>query len=246
MRVESYTVLHYGRDYIAYALRSIYDHVDRIHVVYTPHPSHGTQTTLTPPDSREDLRDAALGVGTKVQWHEVDQFYQEGQHRDYALSLCRGDLALVVDADEVWHGHVLESALKHAYDAASARTWLINFSTPWRSFRWIVRDNMWPIRIHDLRQPRDAGPGYIPKELGPIFHFGYAVTDRTMRYKRAIHGHQGEWREGWFETKWDVWPPQPDCHPTCEDTWYPDPFDRKLLPRVMWSHPFFNMEGPIR
>lgn len=98
MRVESYTILHYGLDYVGSALRSVYDHVDTIHVVYSAHPSHGTQTNLTPPDSREDLMAAALDVGPKVQWHDVDRFWTEGPHRDYALSLCNGDLALVVDA----------------------------------------------------------------------------------------------------------------------------------------------------
>ena len=246
MRTESLMVLHYGLDYIGFALRSIYDQVDRIHVVYTPHPSHGTQTTLTPPDSREDLMAAALAVGPKVQWHDVNRFYQEGQHRDYALSLCRGDLVLVVDADEVWKPAELEAALKHAYDTAGSRTWLVNCITLWRSFRWVVRDNMWPIRIHDLRQPKDAGPGYIPQEMAQFYHFGYAVRDQVLKYKMACHGHVGEWRQDWYATKWDVWPPQPDSHPTCLDTWFPEPFDRKLLPEVMWGHPFFNVEGPIK
>jgi hypothetical protein len=245
MRVEGLMVLHYGLDYIGSALRSIYDQVDRINIVYTPHPSHGTPTSLPAPDSRENLRAAALAAGPKMQWHEVDRFYQEGPHRDYALSLCRGDLALVVDADEVWHPHVLEAALRHAYDNV-ARDWLINFTTPWRSFGWVVRDNMWPVRIIDLRRPRSAGPGYVPQELGEIYHFGYAIRDLIMKYKISIHGHHGEWRPDWYETKWLAWPPRPDCHPTCVDTWFPEPFDRHLLPEVMWGHPFFNVEGPIK
>ena len=246
MRVEVYQIVHYGLDYIGSALRSVYNQVDAIHVVYSPHPSHGFKTDLLPPETREQLMAAALDVGPKVQWHDVDRFWTEGPHRDYALSLCRGDLALVVDADEVWEPATLEAALKHAYDKADARTWLINFTTPWRSFRWVVRDNMWPVRIHDLRQPQDAGPGYIPKELGDIWHFGYAVRDSIMKYKLSCHGHRREWRPDWYLTKWDVWPPQPDCHPTCLDTWFPEPYNKNKLPQVMWGHPFFNVEGPIR
>ena len=139
-----------------------------------------------------------------------------------------------------------EAALKHAYDKADARTWLINFTTPWRSFKWVVRDNMWPVRIHDLRQPQDAGPGYIPKELGDIWHFGYAVRDSIMKYKLSCHGHRGEWRPDWYQTKWSIWPPQPACHPPGLDTWFPEPYNKNKLPQVMWSHPFFSVEGPIR
>ncbi|HUW14661.1 MAG TPA: hypothetical protein VM537_33380, partial [Anaerolineae bacterium] len=206
--------MHYGLDYLPWAIRSVYDHVDVFHCVYSPHPSHGSKTNLPPPETREQLMAAALDVGPKVQWHDVDRFWTEGPHRDYALSLCRGDLALVVDADEVWDGAVLEAALKHAYDKADARTWLINFTTRWRSMAYCCTDNMWPVRIHDLRQPLGAGPGYIPKEYGEIHHFGYAVRERIMRYKIATHGHHSEWREDWYNTKWSVWPPVPDCHPT--------------------------------
>ena len=246
MRVSGYCCLHYGLDFLPWAIRSVYDHVDVFHCVYSPHPSHGSRTTLPPPETREQLMAAALDVGPKVQWHDVTRFYTEGPHRDYALSLCQGDLALVVDADEVWHPHELEAALKHAYDHNEARTWLVNCLTLWRSFNFMCTDNMWPVRIHDLRQPRDAGPGYIPQELAQFYHFGYAVRDSIMKYKLSCHGHRGEWRSDWYQTKWDIWPPQPDCHPTCLDTWFPEPYNKNKLPQVMWSHPFFNVEGPIR
>ena len=122
MRVEVYQIVHYGLDYIGSALRSVYDQVDAIHVVYSPHPSHGSRTNLPPPESREQLMAAALDVGPKVKWHDVNQFWTEGPHRDYALSLCRGDLALVVDADEVWEPAVLEAALKLHSDQRTSQS----------------------------------------------------------------------------------------------------------------------------
>jgi hypothetical protein len=248
MKIESYVALHYGADYLPYALRSVAPHVDRIHVVYSPHPSHGTQTRVPPPETRAELHAAATTAGPKVRWHDVNRYYHEGHHRDYALSLCEGsDLALVVDADEVWDGEVLERALRHAYDANHARQWLVNFTTPWRSFSWVVRDNMWPVRIHDFRQAQHRPDGsqsvaYIPKELGPIWHFGYAIRTSILQYKMRCHGHVAEWRPNWFEEKWLPWPPVDDCHPTCERTWYPEPLDRMLLPALMRGHPFWEME----
>lgn len=240
MRVESYTALHYGKDYLRWAMLALRYHVRRAHVVYVPRPSHGHRTNLPCPETRDELR-AEVADLPWVAWHDAS-FRHEGKHRDFALSLCEGDLALVVDADEVWAGDVLGRVLRHVYDEAKARQWLVNFSTPWRSFDWLCTDEMWPVRIHDLRQHAKTG-SYVPKELGPVYHFGYAVTDRVMRYKTAVHGHKGEWREGWLEEKWDRWPPSRDVHPTCEDTWHPEPFSRYDLPRLMWDHPFHKLNA---
>lgn len=244
MRVEAYVIAHYGREYLTYAIRGMYDNVQRIHLVYTNHPSHGSTTTLPCPDSRQDLLDAAFAYDPqrKVSWVDVTQFYEEGKHRDYALSLCdEADLALVVDCDEIWDPEVLERALRLAYDS-QARVWRINFTSPWRSFNWVCRDSLWPDRIHNFRSPT-KDYGYVPTDLGEIYHFGYAVRNEIMVYKAAIHGHVGEWRKDWFETKWSIWPPPPDCHPTNErGFWNPEPFDKNQLPDFMKEHPYFHLE----
>lgn len=248
MKIAAYTALHYGKDYLPYALQSVYDAVDRLFIVHTPHPSHGTQIDIPSLESEQELRDTAFSYDPngKVDWETTTRFFQEGNHRDYCVSKCQqwgADLVLVLDADEVWPTQALFAALDIAA-RGQVRNWLLNFTTPWRSFTWVCRDDMWPVRIIDLRQ--QTGTAYLPKEdLGPVFHLGYAVTDRIMRYKAAIHGHVGEWRRGWFEQKWAAWPPVPDCHPTCERMWYPKPFDPRLLPLVMWGHPFWGRE-PIR
>jgi hypothetical protein len=240
MKVVASMVLHYGLDFLPWTLRSIYDHVDKIKVVYTPHPSHGTRAEVPCPETENALRDAALSVGPKVRWDRVTAYWQEGQHRDYAISLCRdADLVLVVDADEPWDGAVLDANLKHAWDN-SAQTWRLNFSTPWRSFRWMCRDGMWPDRIHDNRPGGADRWGYLPKEQGEHYHFGYAIRDKTLAYKMAIHGHISEWRPGWYLDKWSPWPPVRDVHPTCVDTWNPEPFDRELLPALLREHPFWD------
>lgn len=246
MQVHSYTVLHYGVDYLAYALRSVYDHVERLNVVYTPHPSHGQRGVLSPPESEASLRFAATAhdPAGKVDWRVTHHVWQEGPQRDLALELCRqggADLALVVDCDEVWPEATLVAALEHAWRENKARQWLVNMTTLWRSFGWACMDNMWPVRIVDFRHA--DGIAYVPKELGPVYHFGYAVRDLIMQYKMSCHGHKAEWRPGWYEQKWSAWPPVADCHPTCaENTWEPQPFDRALLPEIMRGHPFYNLE----
>lgn len=247
MKVVSYTICHYGKDFLPYALKSVQDHVDESHIIYSPHPSHGhtLENGIEPVETREEIINAAFSFNShKVVWHETSDMYYENHHRDYAVSICQqnnADLILVLDCDEVWPGEVLEAAIKHVWDANSAKDWLINFTHLWRSFNWCCRDELWPVRFIDLRG--GDGPAYVPKELGDIYHFGYAVTDEVAAYKWKIHGHRDELRPEWFAEKWSVWPPTKDIHPTNErGFWNPEPFDKGRLPSLMREHPFYGLE----
>lgn len=247
LRIHSYTIAHYGSAYIGWALRSILPFVDIAHIIYTPHPSHGHGTDQPPPERGPQIYQAAkqFDYDNKIRWYEKREFWQEGQHRDYAVRQCQqtgADIILVCDVDEVWHSHVLVEALK-IVEAGNKRNWLINFTHLWRSFNWACRDNGWPVRFIDLRQEGNE-IAYIPVELGDIYHFGYAVTDNIMAYKWLIHGHKGELRPDWFEAKWHGWQPGvDDVHPTNEKNWWtPQPFDKLQLPEFMRDHPFWDLE----
>jgi len=240
MKVSVLTVLHYGLDFLPFALKSVYDFADEIQVVYSPHPSHGHRAGEPCPERGDDLKAAALDVGPKVKWSEVNAFWREGDHRDHALSLCGGDLVLTVDADEVWDPAVLDGALKQAWDG-SAEVWRLRFTTPWRSFSFVCKDDMLPERIRDRRPGRGAKYGCVNKDLGPIWHFGYAISTSLLRYKMQCHGHKDEWRANWLEEKWTPWPPVRDVHPTCVGFWNPEPMDPNVLPAIMRAHPFWGV-----
>lgn len=242
--IHAYVIAHYGRDYLGYALRSIIDHVDQAHVIYTPHPSHGHSANVPCPETKDDIFQAADIGSPKVRRYELSGIRYEGPQRDYAVDLCKragAEMVLVVDCDEVWPAEVLSRALSYARVENKARSWLVNMTHLWRGFNHCCRDQGWPVRIIDLRHKE--GVAYIPKDFGDIFHFGYAVTGKIMEYKWRIHGHKYELRPEWFETKWNTWPPPPDCHPTnSEGFWNPEPFDKELLPPILREHPFWNLD----
>lgn len=246
MRIVSYTIAHYGKDYIGYALRSIFPFVDIAHVFYTPHPSHGHQTPASCPETQAQLYDAAkqFDYDNKIRWSSFNNIYYEGPQRDTAVEICKragADIILVIDVDEVWPADVLEAALEMV-KAGDKRNWLINFTHLWRSFNWCCKDNGWPVRFIDLRQT--DGTAYVSPELGDIYHFGYAVTDEVMAYKWQIHGHKGELRANWLDEKWYQWQPGvDDVHPTNEKNWWqPEPFDKERLPEFMREHLFWDVE----
>jgi len=239
MRIESLTVLHYGAAYLRFALMSVLDHVDRAHIAYCPTPSHNHWTDEPCPETRDQLREVVAGL-PKIEWHDVS-FRHEGQHRDWTLAQCRGDLALVVDADEVWDGDVLEQVLKFAHDG-NHRDTLVGCKTPWRSFNWLCEDPMQPVRVI---KRAGSGVASYPPDKGWFWHFGYAVTDVIQHYKWLAHGHKDEMTPGWFEDKWAPWPPVNDVHPTGCGPWNPRPFNRRELPMLMRSHKWWDVE-PIR
>lgn len=261
MRVHSLTILHYGKDYLGYALRSIYDSVDQLHIFYTPTPSHGHQTSISTIETKEELMQAAYvyDPDNKIKWYDMLGVINEGTQRDLALKTVKAagaELVLVVDYDEIWDKTILESCLiytsEHDY-----RRYMINMIHFWRSFNWACYDNGWPVRIIKPNSRLDWTE-YIPAELGKVFHFGYATTDRVMNYKWQIHGHKNELRPEWLKDIWPVWPPvYPNedgiirypgdksfcCHPTNrENFWEPEPFDKLQLPDFMHLHPFFGLE----
>lgn len=247
-KVHSLTILHYGKDYLSVALKSAYSNMDRQFIFYTPHASHGHRSDAPPIESKQELIDSLADYPkSKLIWEDTDQFWHEGQQRDYALSVAshEADLVLVQDYDEIWFPHVLNDVLEHVWRENKARRWLLNFRHLWRSFNYIIEDDAWPVRVIDTRHA--DGIAYIPREL-TAYHFGYAVTDAVMRYKWQCHGHKDELRPDWFTEKWQAWPPVEDCHPTNgrkengEGWWNPKPFDKWMLPSVMCDHPFFNLE----
>jgi hypothetical protein len=251
MKVHSLTILHYGADYLSYALRSVYHNVDQLHIFYTPTPSHGHSTNTPPIETKEQLLQAAYAYNPdeKVRWYDMLGVTQEGPQRDLALRTVQAagaELVVVVDYDEIWGNGVLEEVLYQIYNDGTARNNLVNMVHLWRSFNWCCRDEGWPVRIIDLRQNND-NVLYIPKEFD-IYHFGYAVTNQIINYKWQIHGHKNEMRPGWLEDVWAIWPPIDNCHPTNgrndegKAFWSPEPFDKTQFPEFMREHPFWDLE----
>ena len=242
-RVNAYITLHYGLEYLPWAIRSVYPFVERIEIVYAPRPSTGYPTDLRCPDDGDALWMAALDADPddKARWTE-GAWPNYGAHCDDALELASdgADLVVVVDADEVYDPEGLAEAIDVAGKMQQKR-FRVPFVHLWRSFGWACTDAMMPIRIW-----KPNGRGEISLSgLTPVYHFGYAQKPETIRYKEAIHGHKPEWREAWLEEKFLAWRPGSDVndvHPTCKGIWNPQRFSRDGLPAIMRTHPYWDLE----
>lgn len=250
MNIQAYCALHYGQEWVEFAIRSVEPLIDRFHVFYTDHPSHGYHTKMTKPEgeSREVLHAIASDFDC-VEWHDVNQFWQEGDHRDYCVDYLakRGaDLILWVDADEVWDLDVLAEALDFAA-SHDARDYCVHAVHFWCGVNHVCLDECMPVRII---KPSGSGTAYIPGR--GFYHFGYAQSQMLVLYKSKIHGHRAEWRKNWFFIYKD-WEPgkEYECgvHPTneCDDKtgkpfWTPVPFDRYDIKHLIGDHPYFTDE----
>lgn len=249
-RVSAYYPLHYGREYLAYSVRSIYDHVAKIFLVYSKDPTRGVRSRLPNPDLLGDLVKAVNTVPDpqgKIEWHVGSWWGRESHHREFGAELVflkdRADMCLSIDHDEVFDGESLEEAIAMAADS-EAKEFRLNFIHLWRSFGWVCTDQMLPTR---LRKTVGQGEKYLTMTK-PVYHFGYAQRPELVRYKMSIHGHRAEFRQpyqDWWEQKFAAWEPGGevgDVHPVCVDIWNPKPFDKEELPEIMREHPYWDNE----
>ena len=247
MKVLGYIALHYGKDYLKYAILSMYDSVDEILILYTSAPCHGSGTSLKCPDSKNELLSIVDEVdkNKKIRWAEGKWTY-EGQQRDSAYNYANAhgfDILVTTDADEVWKPELLNELIRLTYErkASKCLVWMRHL---WRSFNYICDDAMRQERINYLGNDKKELI-YAPQAENQIWHFGYARSIKDIEYKISIHGHSGEWilpKQQWLEEKYIPFPPASDVHPVCQDTWEPRPFNKNELPNFMTMHPFYNSE----
>ncbi len=234
--------LHYGKDYLGYAIKAVYDLLDEIFIAYSPVPSHGHESSMSCPDSRDQLKNAAFMFGdpqNKIKWYE-GTWGREGDHRDEVFKRYpNASLICVIDSDEIWDPNVFSNITDHCLKH-TARNFKQRLVTPWRSFNWLCKDEMMPDRFY---KPKQQGTLYVPSELGVYYHMGYAIREELMNYKLSCHGHKNELKNDWFNNVFMKWPERKeDLHPTCDNIWHAKPFDKNELPNVLRDHPYWNLE----
>lgn len=249
MKIVSYTALHYGADYLGWAIRSVIDHVDQHVILYCPHGSHGSRTDRPCPDTRDELYAIAqAAAGDKLLWIDGD-WSQENQQRESIYEYARNaDVILVVDADEIWPDDFIRWAIVYTaplYNKFTGqpvrfvRVPMIHF---WRSFwRAVIHDPAYPTRI--IYPKVHSGESTLDTTLR-ISHMGYARSPEAVHYKLLIHGHKGQLRDiDWYMQNRFLVNAQQDCHPVGSEFWQPEPVNPLgFMPQWMSQHPYFGMD----
>lgn len=242
LRVAAYTPLHYGAEYLRYAIRSVIDYVDEYHVLYTAQGSHGHVTEARCPETRHQLyREAVAGAGDKLRWHDGIWPY-EGAQRDTIFMLTDADLIVALDADEIWMPVTIKAAIQQAADRPEIRGWRVPMVHFWRSFyRAVLHDPAYPVRV--INTHSTSGEGTVQTNT-PIAHMGYAQSEAIIQYKLLTHGHRNEFRQDcdWLRDRF-LANAQRDCHPVGSEYWNPEPVTpADYLPDWMRTHPYWTKE----
>ena len=148
--IVAYIALHYGSPYLAYAIYSVIDHVDKLIVLYAAQGSHGSRTdaAIPEPERRDNLYNTAkLIAGDKLHWIEGDWQY-EGNQRDAIYNYVDdGDIVLTLDYDEIWPKQAVETAIRVAQQG-NKKTYRLPMVHFWRSFCWaVLHDPAYPERV---------------------------------------------------------------------------------------------------
>lgn len=245
MKIVAYTALHYGRDYLHHAIRSIIDDVDSVIVLYSPTGSHGHQTHVPCPDTREELYAIALNAaGDKLRWFD-GQWQHEGQQRDSIFQIAPdADVIVVLDADEIWPPGLLRLVIgaTQTWHRRDIRMPMVHF---WRSMsQAILHDPACPVRLIYL-QTKEGADTFTPDQSLPILersllHYGYAQRSEIVRYKLLTHGHRAEFRRDcdWFHDIFMNPLRTTDLHPVGSDQWN---YEVVGVPEFMQDHPYAKM-----
>lgn len=232
MKVLAYMPLHYGVDYLDYALRSIHDYVDEILILYTERPSYGHVGNLPNPDSEGALRDVCKKYH-KINWIKLRGINRETDHRQRALRYGENhnyDVVIAIDSDEIWKPGTVKDVIREVKDSnfryhGIAGTQWVHF---WKNHQEINTDGFYPMRAVNLNVKQETQT-IIDK--GFIYHMGYCIREELMRYKLSCHGHKSEIPNRWFTDKWLNYEKgvTTHLHPASQDVWIEtQPFKGKL------------------
>jgi hypothetical protein len=250
-KIIGYSALHYGKEYLAWAMRSVEPFVDEFHILYAKDPSYGflpDTPGLKCPDTRQELfQESHRFVKKPVFWHDGN-WKNEIDHRDEITKITKGqdvDLIIVVDHDEVWYPQELKLALERTMKRTE-HVIRIRQRHLWRSFHWTCDEQCMPVRFV---RPKGSGEWYLSPQDYPVYHFAYAQCEFLTKYKMEIHGHKRDIRKTWFEDTFKRWTPQnpfDDVHPHHGNHQFsPRPIsdmDKAAIAELMYDHPYMKLD----
>lgn len=245
MKVLGFCPIYYGIEYLAESLGSIVNHCDKVVVAYTHNPSHGHNTSIKCPDTREEIYSIASHVlGDKLIWDEQHSYPAENSHRNQIHKYSHGyDLILSIDADEVYKEEDLKLALEYAFKNGSRYYGLKGYINFWKSFNHACYDGFRPIRIENLHNINQSQDLNCPLT---VYHFSTAQSEKIMRFKYSIFGHANEIKPNWLDQTYFGWDKEnnylTDVHCVAYNIWNPSPFDKNILPESLKNHPNYNKD----
>jgi len=218
MKVIAEVILHYGKETLEYALKSLEPFADKIVILYSKYPSQGfSSPTAVNPDTREELFAIAKKF-PKTEWVDCQPMGSEGEHRGRIFEYTKEyDVCMLCDADEVYEPNDLGRVLHEVFIGDKRYYNVDGFIHFWKTKEWCCTDSFRPTRFIRLAA-NDNSYGEVKCR---IYHFSCAQDIKTIQYKWTVSGHHDELRKDWFQI-FNDWSPEnqiKDVHPTSFGVW---------------------------
>lgn len=244
---------HNDEEYIAYALRAIYDSAHVIAVNVDVGQSWGG-VEETPDRTMEIVRgfpdpEGKLRIAVGEWPSEIDQ-------RNASLDVVRGEANyyMVLDPDEIYSFEDLARLKRFIAWRPHIGQFRIRLNTYWKTNPFCVIDPPEPLRAYvisrirpstrfvGLRNTNERWRSTVPRKVAVMRHFSYARSSESVLRKLRNFSHRDQIVPNWFENVWLRWNSDhtiENLHPT-----NPPEYKRAIpvkmddLPEVMREHPF--------
>ncbi len=242
-------------EYIAYSLRCLAPHVDRVAVMYSEarFVTSAVNERFGTPDRTRQLLSELCHVFRNIEVIE-GAWDSEPEQRQAALDHLKtggAEVCLIVDADEIYPEGMVERVLSEIERSNHpGAVYYARYVTCYRRFDYAIEsDHRTPVAVHldddteFCRRPRrPSGPRRdLPSEVY-YWHMGYVLSDERMWEKIHTFSHAREVLPDWYEEKWLKWAP------STTDLFRKEPasrwpravrIDPRILPKVLHEHPYF-------
>lgn len=240
-------------DYVAYAIRSIYDFADVI--VVSVDVGAGWSGSQVVPDQTLDIVRSFPDPSGKIRVLE-GKWPSETAQRNANLDLVRDyvDYYMTVDADEIY----TTDGLRHLRRYIAWRPYIgqfrMRFNTYWKINPIYKIDPPEPLKAYTitrvrpntrfvgLRRSNELWKCAIPRKVVVCHHFSYARPAEKVRNKINSFSHRDELVPNWYENIWLCWDEDhslENLHPMHPEEYKRAvPVDLESLPETMRAHPF--------
>lgn len=261
IRIAAGICAHNEEDYIAYAIRGIYDFADVIAVSIA---TRGWSRADEEPDGTLDLVRSFPDSSKKLRI-QTGEWATETDQRNANLDLVRdsADYYMIVDADETYTREGLRRLRKYMAWRPHIGQFRMRFNTYWKINPVHIIDPPEPLKAYaitrvrpdthfvGLRRSSERWKCAIPRSVVVCHHFSYARPSEKVLRKIRSFSHRDDLVPNWFENVWLRWDEDhslENLHPT-----HPEEYKRAIpvgidsLPEVMRDHPFARpkIPGPI-
>lgn len=253
--------VHYGRDYLEYSIRSIYDRVDAILIsIGLESWAYKTRNPIDP-DFYQWLKSIPSRF-PKIRLIEGVWNSDEDQRNDTISYTHDFDYYFLLDFDEVYDKKSLDALYQMVEENPNHCVFKIPFVHFWRSFGYVLQEEtpslvgrLFRISRRRFRFKYSCVSGYrkrlsidVPEDICICYHFSYARIPSEIAYKLSTWTHSIDIIGDWYENVFLSWPHEPEMENLFplqgqDNVWIKaELFDRNDLPDVMKDHPYYFID----